>query len=169
MLIYEKDNKLNISFENNMDETDIVVGKDEVKIGEATISDNNVLPVPEEGDTGKVPTVQEDGSYALANAGGGGAAPFVVTFNYDSHDELWTVDKTFTEINNAYNSGSTIIFFINYFTGVAVRFEENGAIGYGCTIIGANQDSGTINGVQMYILSILNNNTLICSMADKKL
>ena len=32
MLIYEKDNKLNISFENNMDETDIVVGKDEISV-----------------------------------------------------------------------------------------------------------------------------------------
>lgn len=32
MLIYEKNNKLNISFENNMDETDIVVGKDEISV-----------------------------------------------------------------------------------------------------------------------------------------
>lgn len=168
MLIYEKDNKLNISFENNMEETDIVVGKDEVKIGEATISDSNVLPVPEEGDTGKVPTVQDDGTYALANASGG-SEPLVVTFDYNSHDQEWSVDKTFAEIDNAYNSGSTIIFFINYFTGVAVRFEEGSVIGYGCTIIGANEDSGIINGVQMYSLSILNDNTLSCGVADKKL
>lgn len=93
MLIYEKDNKLNISFENNMEDTDIEIGKDEVKIGEATISENNVLPVPEEGDAGKVPTVQEDGSYALANAGGGGA--FII------HNNNGTLDKTYAEIVEA--------------------------------------------------------------------
>ena len=101
MLIYEKDNKLNISFENNMDETDIVVGKDEVKIGEATISDSNVLPVPEEGDIGKVPVVQEDGSYALANADGGG-----VLIVYENNG---TLDKTWAEINAAARTRGVVV------------------------------------------------------------
>ena len=108
MLIYEKDNKLNISFENNMDETDIVVGKDEVKIGEATISDNNVLPVPEEGDTGKVPVVQSDGSYALDNVGGG-SEPFVVMFSGTTANSDAACDKTFDEISESYADGKDIV------------------------------------------------------------
>ena len=110
MLIYEKDNKLNISFENNMEETDIVVGKDEVKIGEATISDSNVLPVPEEGDTGKVPTVQEDGSYALANVGGG-SSPLVVTFSGTTTGGDATCDKTWDEISE--NRNNVSLFYKN--------------------------------------------------------
>lgn len=106
MLIYEKDNKLNISFENNMEETDIEIGKDEVKIGEATISENNVLPVPEEGDTGKVPTVQEDGSYALAEASGGGGA-FLVTFGTDG--TTISCNKTPQEIVAAKENGQVCI------------------------------------------------------------
>ena len=100
MLIYEKDNKLNISFENNMDETDIVVGKDEVKIGESTISDSNVLPIPEEGDTGKVPTVQEDGSYALAEASGGSGGVFYADMTVDGGGN-YVLDKTWQEIADA--------------------------------------------------------------------
>lgn len=107
MLIYEKDNKLNISFENNMDETDIVVGKDEVKIGDSTISDNNVLPVAAPTDAGKVPTVQEDGSYALANAGGGGA--FIVT------DTSGTLNKTWAEISVAAANSVVIVKVDNSF------------------------------------------------------
>lgn len=104
MLIYEKDNKLNISFENNMEETAIEIGKDEVKIGEATISENNVLPVPEEGDTGKVPTVQEDGSYALAEAGGGGSEPFIMHFTRSDTGTV-TPTETIEELVAAFNSG----------------------------------------------------------------
>lgn len=102
MLIYEKDNKLNINFENTVDgEPDVQIGKDEVKIGEATISDSNVLPVPEEGDSGKVPIVQSDGSYALGNAGGGGSAPLVVTFSGTTTGGDAACDKTWAEVDAA--------------------------------------------------------------------
>ena len=112
MLIYEKDNKLNISFENNMDETDIVVGKDEVKIGEATISDSNVLPVPEEGDVGKVPTVQEDGSYALAESGGsGGGMVLEMVFDRGGPDSepCFKSQVPIVDIADAYKSGQNIV------------------------------------------------------------
>lgn len=73
MLIYEKDNKLNINFENTVDgEPDLQIGKDGDKT-EVLIDgqQGGGLPVPSlPDDVGKVPTVQNDGSYGLENGGG---------------------------------------------------------------------------------------------------
>jgi hypothetical protein len=55
------------------------------------------LPVPGRGDEGKVPTVQSDGSYALANAGGG-SSPLVVTFSGTTDGGDAACDKTWDEI-----------------------------------------------------------------------
>lgn len=106
MIVYEKNNKLNINFDNELDNPDIEIGKDEIKLGDSEITANNVLPVPEEGDTGKVPTVQEDGSYALAEASGGGGA-FLVTFGTDG--TTISCNKTPQEIVVAKENGQVCI------------------------------------------------------------
>jgi hypothetical protein len=100
MLIYEKNNKLNINFDpsKSIEGTpDIQIGENEIKLGDAEITSENVLPTPTNEDVGKVPTVKEDGSYALANAGGG---DFRVTFSVDQNDSV-TCDKTYSEIAQA--------------------------------------------------------------------
>lgn len=70
MLIYEKNNKLNINFDpsKSIEGTpDIQIGENEIKLGDAEITSENVLPTPTNEDVGKVPTVQEDGMYSLEN------------------------------------------------------------------------------------------------------
>ena len=42
MIVYEKNNKLNINFENELDNPDIEIGKNEIKLGDSEITANNV-------------------------------------------------------------------------------------------------------------------------------
>lgn len=44
MIVYEKNNKLNINFENALDNPDIEIGKGEIKLGESEISQNSLCP-----------------------------------------------------------------------------------------------------------------------------
>ena len=111
MLIYEKDNKLNINFNPSLlevgrDNPDIQIGENEIKLGDTEITSENVLPTPTSEDVGKVPTVQEDGSYALANAGGSNA-PLICT------DTEGTLDKTMNEIQTAYLAGTPVFVIVN--------------------------------------------------------
>lgn len=62
MLIYEKNNKLNINFDpsKSIEGTpDIQFGENEIKLGDAEITSENVLPTPTNDDVGKVLTVQK--------------------------------------------------------------------------------------------------------------
>jgi len=66
MLIYEKDNKLNINFENEIGTPDVEIGKDAVKLGTTEINKDAVLPA--------APT--EDGTYTLKVTVSGETATF---------------------------------------------------------------------------------------------
>ena len=104
---------------------DIQIGENEIKLGDTEITSENVLPTPTSEDVGKVPTVQEDGSYALANAGGSGVEPFVVTFTIENGNV--SANKTFEEISVAYQQ--TPLIFAKDNNGViyslAVLSEES--------------------------------------------
>ena len=81
MIIYEKENKLNINFDNSTEaEPDVVISK-------------------------------EDGQVVIEAGGepiGGGSEPLVVTFSGTSEGGDAACDKTWAEISQAYNGGRTI-------------------------------------------------------------
>lgn len=113
MLIYEKDNKLNINFENSMQETpDLQIGKDGDKT-EVLIdgSSNPTIPTPAIEDNGKFLGVS-NGEYALASAGGSNAPIYI---EFSNNATTWTSAKSFQEIVTAYMAGTII------FCGVANR------------------------------------------------
>lgn len=107
MLIYEKNNKLNINFDNEISENpDLQIGKDGDKT-EVLVdgSSNPAIPVPVlPEDVGKTIVVNEDGSYALANAGGGGSEPFIMHFTGSGTGTV-TPTETIEELVAAFNSG----------------------------------------------------------------
>ena len=80
MLIYEKDNKLNISFENSVENPDFEISKNEVNLGSASI---------------------------VSGGGSGDSNMFIVTISGDS---TYTADKTVDEIFEAYLAGKSIWF-----------------------------------------------------------
>lgn len=84
MLIYEKDNKLNISFENNVDSADIELSKDEINLGNIGIKSDS----------------QVEEFYVN------------ITYKYDKRtedNEMGAVlDKTYDEINEAFLAGKRI-------------------------------------------------------------
>lgn len=87
MIVYEKNNKLNINFENDLDNPDIEIGK-----GEINVDGNNIV-----------------------NGGGGGGNSdlFVVTFGQTESDEPeLTADKTYSEIIEAMQGGKIVVFNI---------------------------------------------------------
>jgi hypothetical protein len=112
MLIYEKNNKLNINFDNEINENpDLQIGKNGDKT-EVLVdgSSNPTIPVPVlPEDVGKTIVVNEDGSYALANAGGGSTAPLVVSFTASPPSFQVVCDKSYSEIKNAYDSGRIVL------------------------------------------------------------
>ena len=69
MLIYEKEDKLNVKFNPvttaNFEDPDIVVSKEGINLGDLEINDKNILPTPEESDSGKMVMVDEEGNYVL--------------------------------------------------------------------------------------------------------
>lgn len=117
MLIYEKNNKLNINFDNEISENpDVQIGKDGDKT-EVLIdgSSNPAIPVPVlPEDVGKTIVVNEDGSYALANAGGG-SEPFIVTITGTLNigkPITYTIDKTLEEIISAINNRLNVLCYV---------------------------------------------------------
>lgn len=81
MLVYEKDNKLNISFENNIENPDFEISKTEVNLGDANI----------------------------VSGSSSGKGTFVINF-IDGNDEHTLIsDKTMREIREAVQS-SVILF-----------------------------------------------------------
>lgn len=108
MLIYEKNNKLNINFDNEISENpDVQIGKDGDKT-EVLIngSSNPAIPVPVlPEDVGKTIVVNEDGSYALAEAGGGSNIFRVII---SGEGKNITADKSYEEILVAYTNGSLV-------------------------------------------------------------
>ena len=91
MIIYEKDNKLNINFENNVEEqADLQISK-----------------------SGDKTEVLIDGQ--PGGSGSGGSAPLVVTFSGTTDEGDASCDKTFEEIKAAYIAGKEILFrYIDY-------------------------------------------------------
>lgn len=84
MLIYEKNNKLNINFDNEVSENpDLQIGKD----GDKT-------------------EVLIDGQ---PGGGSGGSSPFIVTFSGNDDENTSACDKTWEQIVEAYTSGKQII------------------------------------------------------------
>lgn len=70
MFIYEKEDKLNLKFNPLVpgeitEDPDIVISKEGINIGDLEISDKNILPTPEQSDSGKMVMVNEEGSYTL--------------------------------------------------------------------------------------------------------
>lgn len=110
MLIYEKNNKLNINFDNEVSEQpDLQISKEDGKTS-VTIDgyQNSSIPVPVlPEDVGKAIIVNENGDYTLAEAGGGSGGLFVITI--DESGETITSDKTAEEIVNAFLSGKTMV------------------------------------------------------------
>jgi hypothetical protein len=109
MLIYEKDNKLNINFDNEISENpDLQIGKNGDKT-EVLVdgSSNPTIPVPVlPEDVGKTIIVNEDGSYALANAGGSNA-PLILEF---ATIDPYTVATPLSEIKAAIDAGRDVRF-----------------------------------------------------------
>lgn len=75
------------------------------------------VPDADPSDAGKVPTVQSDGSYALAEAGGGGSGPFVVTFSGTTAAGNAACDKTVVEIINALQNGNVLLKYVDSGSG----------------------------------------------------
>lgn len=69
MFIYEKEDKLNLKFNPvttaNFEDPDIVVSKKGINLGDLEISNKNILPAPEQSDSGKMVMVDEEGNYTL--------------------------------------------------------------------------------------------------------
>lgn len=120
MLIYEKNNKLNINFDNEISENpDIQIGKDGDKT-EVLVdgSSNPTIPVPVlPEDVGKAIVVNEDGSYALATPSGGSNL-FVVSLRKEGEagaEDIFA-DKTASEIYDAFIAGKQIVVYLsNYY------------------------------------------------------
>lgn len=68
------------------------------------------LPTPTVADAGKAVVVDDEGKYALGEAGGGDNL-FIV--NFTLVDDALTADKTFNEILTAFNAGKVILFSLN--------------------------------------------------------
>lgn len=72
MIIYEKEKKLNINFENSTEkQPDIVLEKKDGKTEIIVNGNNNTLPKTTSEDVGKAVVVDEDGGYTLGLSGGG--------------------------------------------------------------------------------------------------
>lgn len=98
MIIFEKNNKLNINFENKLDAADIQIGKSEIKV---------------------------DGNNIVNGGSGGDSGFFIVTITVDPNNpENHISDKTYAETKEAYDDGKLIIFSINDSMYIA-SFLEN--------------------------------------------
>ena len=117
MIVYEKNNKLNINFENELDNPDIEIGKNEIKLGDSEISQNSLCPPPTIEDRGKVVTVQEDGTYGLNNLSGGDSI-FIVNEMREGKQSF--LDKTYEEIINAYNQKKLVVLRFTFVNGFSL-------------------------------------------------
>lgn len=78
-----------------------------------------MLPSVTTEDNGDVLTVVE-GAWDKATPSGGGGGNFVVNFELQQDEETVTADKTFSQIDDAFNAGSVIIGYINDTNGAAI-------------------------------------------------
>ncbi len=78
------------------------------------------LPVPADGDTGKVPTVQEDGSYAPAEAGGG-----FLTLTEHPDDREYILSATYDDIISASGACVTINGNRAYLVSTSTETRDN--------------------------------------------
>lgn len=120
MIVYEKNNKLNINFENSLENPDIEFGK-----GEINVDGNNIV-----------------------NGGSGGSPLFVVTIT--DEDKILVADKTFSEIYNAFISGSNVVAYHEggdiYFPLSTIHSPDSGISG-NASFVGYHVGSGKYGGV----------------------
>jgi hypothetical protein len=114
MLIYEKDNKLNINFDNEVSENpDLQIGKEDGKTS-VTIDgqQNSSIPVPVlPEDVGKAVVVDENGGYMLAEMSGGDAdIEYVNIMATSASTPTYSADKTYAEIVELLNDGKLVYF-----------------------------------------------------------
>ena len=105
MIVYEKNNKLNINFENSLENPDIEFGKSEIKV-----DGNNIV------------------------SGGGGSEPYIVDM-IDVGDGRYDANKTWQEIHDAYMSGVPVFIHLpddiyeyhkdSYFTAIGIEEQPN--------------------------------------------
>lgn len=81
MLVYEKDNKLNISFENNLETPDIEIGKSEINV-----DGNNIV-----------------------SGGSGGDSLYIINFVVDVKEGTATTTTSIDDIIEAYDSNKILI------------------------------------------------------------
>jgi hypothetical protein len=106
MLIYEKDNKLNINFDNEVSEQpDLQISKEDGKTS-VTIDGQpgEGLPPATSEDVGKSVIVGEDGGYALGEAGGGAVICRIDTSNGN------VLSMTHEQIAQALRDGKEVVF-----------------------------------------------------------
>jgi hypothetical protein len=114
MLIYEKENKLNINFDNEVSEQpDLQISKEDGKTS-VTIDgqeSGGVLPPATSEDVGKSVIVGEDGEYALAEMSGGDAdIEYVNIMATSASTPTYSADKTYAEIVELLNDGKLVYF-----------------------------------------------------------
>lgn len=133
MIIYEKENKLNINFDNSTEaQPDVVISK-------------------------------EDGQVNIEAGGqpiGGGSEPFVVTFSgtNDNHDAA--CDKTWEEISQAYNNGKIInVFYYDSDHGIMIELtiaftiEDSNVVSLFCKDYSFDMISGNLKTAYECVIS----------------
>lgn len=92
--------------------------------------------------------------------GGGGSSAFVVTFTYDSEHETFTADKTFAEIESAFEGGQHIDAFedtgsvISQYVLSSVIINEGSITKFNFDSIVPNVSNGSIESLDYTHFSI---------------
>jgi hypothetical protein len=115
MIVYEKNNKLNINFDNEVNENpDLQISKED---GKTQIlvdgQESGGVPVVEAGDAGKVLSVSSSGTPVWDDRG-----PLLVTFSGTTADGNAACDKTWEEISAAITAGRTLVIQYQYASAV---------------------------------------------------
>ena len=146
MIVYEKDNKLNINFENQLDNPDIEIGKSEIKV-----DGNNIVS-------------------------GGSSAPLVVTFSGTTAGGDAACDKTWAEIVAAENlvfryavaqDNGTQYYYLNIIDNSS---NASGAMqGVSGQVTFLVTDALLGDKIEKYECHILNNSMVLCIHTSKSL
>jgi hypothetical protein len=151
MLIYEKNNKLNINFDNEISENpDLQIGKEDGKTS-VTIDGQpgEGLPPATSEDVGKSVIVDENGGYALGEAGGQG--PLYITVHETGVPSTRACSVTVEDIKAANSAGRPIYCRLwDYKIGGA----ENGYYDGGMVVI---PDIGNVN----FIFTVVNGSNVV--------
>lgn len=151
MIVYEKNNKLNINFDNEVNENpDLQISKEDGKTQVLIDAKNQVNPLPIPvlpKDVGKTIVVNEDGSYELVDNN-----PLIVTFSGLSALNTATCDKTWAEIQAAIVTGRNIR--LRYATGI-----------FGILDLIYGERQGSINGYFYYNLNPTDTDSLYVSIS----